>query len=363
MRRARPDDYAEISTVVDAWWGGRQMAGLLQPLFLENFSSTSLVAESDHRLTGFLVGFVSADDPRLAYVHFAGVAPEARGAGLGRALYERFDEIVSGLGVQRIRCVTSVVNAASVSFHRAIGFGVTGQTAAEGVDGGQYVHLERDVVTLPSSTSSIVMWPPRQQQSLAGNCVEASPTTIADAPELFAALDDERVWRHLTVNRPHSPDEMSAIIESACSSMFPWTVRVIHPVSDVRPGTVVGWSSYLEVSEPNARLEVGSTAYSPAVWGSVVNAEVKLLLLGHAFGDLGVGRVQLKTDIRNERSQKAIERLGATREGVLRQYQRRPDGTMRDTVVYSITAHEWPEVQQSLRDRVGAGIKVKVIDF
>jgi predicted GNAT superfamily acetyltransferase len=96
MRAARPEDHARIAAVVDEWWDGRAMAGLLQPLFLENFSSTSLVAEDDRGdLVGFLVGFVSQDDARVAYVHFAGVAPGSRGAGLGRQLYSRFDELVA----------------------------------------------------------------------------------------------------------------------------------------------------------------------------------------------------------------------------------------------------------------------------
>jgi RimJ/RimL family protein N-acetyltransferase len=138
--------------------------------------------------------------------------------------------------------------------------------------------------------------------------------------------------------------------------MRPWTVTLRRDVNDCSAGDVVGWSSLLDISEPNGRLEVGSTAYTPVVWGSVVNAEVKLLLLGHAFGELGVGRVQLKTDTRNERSQRAIERLGAQREGVLRRFQRRSDGTMRDTVVYSILAAEWPGVREELQRRVDAAV-------
>jgi RimJ/RimL family protein N-acetyltransferase len=83
-----------------------------------------------------------------------------------------------------------------------------------------------------------------------------------------------------------------------------------------------------------------------------VNPESKLLLLEYAFGVLGAGRVQLKTDVRNERSQRAIERLGATYEGILRRYQRRADGTVRDTVMFSITAEDWPRVSSALRARV-----------
>jgi RimJ/RimL family protein N-acetyltransferase len=117
-------------------------------------------------------------------------------------------------------------------------------------------------------------------------------------------------------------------------------------------GAVVGWSSYLEVSPADARLEIGNTAYTPAVWGTAVNPEAKLLLLGYAFEGLSMGRVQLKTDIRNVRSQRAIAGLGATYEGTLRRYQRRADGTVRDTVLFSITAEDWPDVRRSLIARV-----------
>jgi RimJ/RimL family protein N-acetyltransferase len=115
----------------------------------------------------------------------------------------------------------------------------------------------------------------------------------------------------------------------------------------------VGTSSYLDVSVHDARLEVGSTAYTPAVWGSAVNPEAKLLMLEHAFEVLNVGRVQLKTDVRNTRSQQAIARLGATYEGTLRRYQRRTDGSVRDTVMFSVAAEEWPDVRAGLQRRLG----------
>ena len=330
------------------------MASLLQPLFLENFSSTSLVAEDPSgELTGFLIGFVSADHPTEAYVHFAGVAPEHRAQGLGRALYARFDDLVAAHGVRVVRCVTSVVNEPSVAFHRGIGFGVEGAKADATIDGGEYVLMSRAVVLPPSPPRGSATWPPSPDAVLAGDYVEVRPTGLDDAGGLFVALDDHRVWTHLTVPRPRRPGEMGTLVESFMSTMHPWTVRLIRPLGGFAAGAVVGWSSYLEVAVPHARLEVGSTAYAPAVWGSVVNSETKLLLLGYAFDDLGFGRVQLKTDVRNVRSQDAIARLGAVREGLLRRYQRRLDGSVRDTVVFSITDHEWPAVRTRLSERVG----------
>ena len=144
--------------------------------------------------------------------------------------------------------------------------------------------------------------------------------------------------------RPSTPEEYAATLAQApASGRWPWVVR--------RDGRVVGTTSYLDVSLADARLEIGSTAYSPTVWATEVNPACKLLLMTWAF-DHGFGRVQLKTDIRNRRSQAAIAKLGATYEGVLRRYQRRQDGTVRDTVMYSVTAEEWPGVRERLRARL-----------
>jgi RimJ/RimL family protein N-acetyltransferase len=102
------------------------------------------------------------------------------------------------------------------------------------------------------------------------------------------------------------------------------------------------------------RTHLGWTAYTPSVWGTAVNPECKLLLLGHAFDRLGAGRVQLKTDVRNVRSQRAIARLGARYEGTLRRYQRRADGSVRDTILFSVTAEDWPQVRAGLVERLGS---------
>jgi RimJ/RimL family protein N-acetyltransferase len=135
---------------------------------------------------------------------------------------------------------------------------------------------------------------------------------------------------------------------------FPWTLRLVSSVGGVDAGAVVGWSCYLDVSERDARCEIGGTSYAVPVWGTKVNPEAKLLLLTYAFEELDMGRVQLKTDVRNVRSQRAIAGIGATYEGVLRRYNRRADGTMRDSVLFSVTAEDWPRVHQHLRRRLDA---------
>lgn len=184
-------------------------------------------------------------------------------------------------------------------------------------------------------------WPPPHE--LIGEQVTLTQFVPGDAPELFAALDHDACWDHV-VGRPSDPEQYAATLAQAPQSgRWPWVVR--------RGSQVVGTTSYLDVSLADARLEIGSTAYSPVVWATEVNPECKLLLMSWAF-DHGFGRVQLKTDIRNRRSQAAIAKVGATYEGVLRRYQRRQDGTVRDTVMYSVTAEEWPGVRESLRARL-----------
>lgn len=175
--------------------------------------------------------------------------------------------------------------------------------------------------------------------------VEIRAAVAADAPDLFTALDLDECWRHV-IGRPTSVDGMAQNIEASRGvGRHMFTVR--------RDGSIVGTTSFLDVSVNDARLEIGSTMYMRSEWATDLNPTCKFLLMSHAFETLGMGRVQLKTDIRNTRSQRAIERLGAKREGVLRRYQRRTDGSVRDTVMYSVMADEWPDVRTGLLERVG----------
>ena len=125
IRHAQPSDYGRVIGRVNAWWGGREMAPMLPQLFFLHFEGTSFVADrEDGQLAGFLIGFFSQTDPSEAYIHFVGVAPEQRGEGLGRELYERFFDAVRVDGRAVVRCVTSPQNGGSVAFHEALGFEV-----------------------------------------------------------------------------------------------------------------------------------------------------------------------------------------------------------------------------------------------
>jgi ribosomal protein S18 acetylase RimI-like enzyme len=123
---ARAADYDEIIAVVDDWWG-RSIAGALPRLFLDHFNRTGLVArDHDGVLTGFLIGILSPLHPGRAYIHFVGVAPAARGRGLGRRLYETFFALARAAGYSRVGAITAPVNAGSIAFHKRMGFAVTG---------------------------------------------------------------------------------------------------------------------------------------------------------------------------------------------------------------------------------------------
>ena len=117
-------------------------------------------------------------------------------------------------------------------------------------------------------------------------------------------------------------------------------------------GRAAGATRYLNIMPQDRGLEIGGTWYGPEFQRTVVNTECKYLLLHHAFETLGCIRVQLKTDLRNERSQKAIERIGAVKEGVLRNHMILPDGHIRHSVYYSILDTEWPEVKKRLEQIV-----------
>ena len=119
---------------------------------------------------------------------------------------------------------------------------------------------------------------------------------------------------------------------------------------------LVGSTRYLAIEPAHRRLEIGHTWYAPSEWGGQVNPACKLALLRHAFETLGFNRVELKTDNRNLRSQTAIAKLGAVREGVFRAHMVRRDGTLRDSVYFSIVKSEWPAVRDRLTRRLGATI-------
>ncbi|NLT54284.1 MAG: GNAT family N-acetyltransferase [Actinomycetales bacterium] len=142
MRTAVPSDYEAIAAVADEWWG-RPVLAALPRLFLDHFHTTSLVAESPSGMVGFLVGFGSPSQPWRAYVHFVAVAPQARRTGLARRLYDTFIDRMRAEGRTTITAITSPGNSASIAFHQALGFTVSGPVTGYDGPGTQRILFER----------------------------------------------------------------------------------------------------------------------------------------------------------------------------------------------------------------------------
>jgi RimJ/RimL family protein N-acetyltransferase len=186
------------------------------------------------------------------------------------------------------------------------------------------------------------------------NGVRLEPLGPQHAESLLAAATDGELWK-LRVTSVPAPNEVDAYIARALE-MRP--TRMAFAVIDIDSGAVIGSTSYHDIVPEIDRLEIGYTFYAKSRQRSHVNTTCKLLLMTHAFEKLGAALVGLRTDNFNHASQAAIERLGARKDGVLRHHARRRDGTVRDTVMYSITAGEWPEIKAQLRDRLERHEKV-----
>ena len=183
--------------------------------------------------------------------------------------------------------------------------------------------------------------------TLTGRHVRLEPFAAVHVESLVRHGADAELWRYTLCLRPDPVES----VRVWCVRQLAGNARgegLAFAVIDVARGEAVGGTTYLDVSLPDRRLEIGNTWLARAVWRSAINTECKFLLLRHAFETLGCGRVQLKTDARNLRSQAAIARLGAVREGVLRAQMVMPDGWVRDTVMFSIVAAEWPAVKARL---------------
>lgn len=185
---------------------------------------------------------------------------------------------------------------------------------------------------------------------LAGHGVRLEPMTPEHGDALVAAASDGELWKLWFTAIPE-PDKVATYINDALQgqkdgTMLPWVVR------EVTTGAIVGSTRYHDIIARADRVEIGYTWYAKTWQRSHVNTACKLLLLGHAFDTLGCAVVGLRTDNFNFASQRAIERLGAKKDGVIRHHFPRRDGTVRDSVVYSILATEWPDVKRHLELRL-----------
>ncbi len=188
--------------------------------------------------------------------------------------------------------------------------------------------------------------PDIQPVTLTGRHVQLVPLSPEHCADLVTAVRDGQLWRLWYTSVP-TPDGMAAEIERrlgllASGAMLPFTVL------DRPAGRVVGMTTYMNIDAANRRVEIGSTWYALATQRTGLNTEAKLLLLAHAFDALGCIAVEFRTHFLNQQSRRAIERLGARLDGVLRNHQRMKDGSLRDTCVYSIIASEWPAIRSHL---------------
>src|SRR5262245_46495590 len=186
-------------------------------------------------------------------------------------------------------------------------------------------------------------WP--EPVTLRGTHAILEPLSHAHHDALVEAVKDGELWRLWYTFVP-KPADMTKEIDrrlglQAAGSMLPFTVFDAE-------GKVSGMTTYMNVDAPNRRVEIGSTWYAKRVQRSALNTQCKLLLLAHAFETLGCIAVEFRTHFFNHQSRRGIERLGAKQDGILRSHQIAPNGTLRDTVVYSIIAAEWPTVKAHL---------------
>lgn len=187
--------------------------------------------------------------------------------------------------------------------------------------------------------------------SLEGAHARLEPLSLAHVDGLAAAGADAEIFRWMPVT-PYSRADFERVVQDALDaqdggSALPWAII------DRASGEVVGSTRLLNISPYDLRVEVGWTWLAPRAQRTPINTECKLLILRHCFETLGCARVELKTDFRNERSRRAIARIGAKEEGIFRQHMRVQHGVMRDTVYFSIIDDEWPAVRARLEAMLG----------
>jgi N-acetyltransferase len=187
--------------------------------------------------------------------------------------------------------------------------------------------------------------------TLTGKTIRLEPLSEAHVPDLAQVGIDDDIWQFMLYGEIRSESDVRGWVRDILSRQkrgtdLPFTVILLDS------GKAIGCTRYLEIHPEHRNLEIGGTWYGATYRGTWVNSEAKYLLLRHAFETLGCIRVQLKTDLRNVRSQRAIERIGAQKEGVLRDHMILSDGTVRSSVYYSILENEWPGVKMVLEERL-----------
>lgn len=191
-----------------------------------------------------------------------------------------------------------------------------------------------------------------QQPTLKGQYVALEPASIAHVADLQAVVEDGRTYELYYTGVPY-PSEVAAYLQNALDKSAKGEQKV-YVIRDLRNGSIVGCTRYYDIDGEVPKLAIGYTFYAESVRRTAINTEAKLLLLKFAFETAGAEAVVFHTSFQNQQSRKAIERLGARQDGILRADKRHKDGTLRDTVAFSILRHEWMAVRSHLELRLAA---------
>jgi N-acetyltransferase len=271
--------------------------------------------------------------------------PELWGKHLGRdALAALLRYLFDDLGLHRVGLSVVGFNDRAISMYKAVGFEVEGiERDGVGIEDGFVDDVKMGMVkgrARPDFDPAPV--------TLEGQHVRLVPLRMEHAQALFEAADEDDIWQWMQP-RPNGVEGYARYIRWALDQQILGT-QLPFAVMRRSDGELVGTTRYAHIDPPNRTMEIGYTLYGKGARRTPVNTECKLLLLRHAFETLGANRVWLQTDKRNERSQKAIARLGATREGELRNERTLADGYLRTSVIFGITKDDWPGVRKRLLD-------------
>ena len=305
--------------------------------------SACWVIEHDGRPIGFVNYRDYHPKGKSAEIGIGIGQPDLWGKHLGRdALQALLRYLFDELGLHRVGLAVVGFNDRAIAMYKAVGFEVEG--------------IERDGVGtedgyIDDVKMGIVRGRPRpdfdpQPVTLEGEHVRLVPLRMAHAPALLDAADEDDIWRWL-VPRPKGLDGYERYIRWALDQQIVGT-QLPFAVIRESDGVLVGTTRYAHIDPPNRTIEIGYTLYGKGARRTPVNTESKLLLLRHAFETLRATRVWLQTDKRNERSQAAIARLGAIKEGELRNERILADGHLRTSVIFGITKEDWPSVRERL---------------
>ena len=336
-----------------AWWQwgrdpGRWPDEAIAREWMDRFAQRSgmlFAIEHDGRAVGFANYRDWQPKARSAEIGI-GIGEKALWSnGLGReALALLVRHLVDDMGAHRVNLHVLAYNDRAINSYKAAGFEVEGiERDAVMTDRGSFAD---DVAMAYIAGRKPPAFDPRPV-TLGGRHVRLEPLHMEHAAELFAAVRDPDVFSYLSMAPFADVDELARYIRGALDlqirgEQVPWLTR---RQSD---GKAVGTTRYGAIDRANRSVEIGWTMVGPEARRTATNTEAKFLQLSHAFDTLGAVRVWLKTDVLNERSQRAIERIGATLEGVIRNERFLPNGRLRDAKYYSITDRDWPVVKERL---------------